>query len=343
MKILFFARLFYPHIGGVEKHVFEISQLLLKKGYEVSVITEKFDDSPEKEVYKGITIYRVAVGGEDWFKKFRVWQGVWKLSGVIRSADVVHCHDIFFWYLPFRLLFPKKHIYITFHGHEAYPISQKSIAVRKIAEKLSWGSLLVSDSLKKWYKANPTFVIYGAVAVDKTKKPVAILAKKKITISLVGRLDADRGVETYIAVLKELKKRKIDYTFTAYGDGPFRKELAKYGNTPGFVSDIEAKVKNTDIMFASSYLSIMEGLKSKKLLVATYENPLKRDCLLETPFTKYIIVSDDAKKIADRIIYLKEHKKEKDALVTDAYKWVSQQTWEKMTNVYLKLWHVAGK
>lgn len=40
MKILFFARLFYPHIGGVEKHLFEISTRLTAMGHEVTIVTE---------------------------------------------------------------------------------------------------------------------------------------------------------------------------------------------------------------------------------------------------------------------------------------------------------------
>ena len=43
MTIVFLARLFYPHIGGVEKHVLEISRILIEKGHKVSIVTEKHD------------------------------------------------------------------------------------------------------------------------------------------------------------------------------------------------------------------------------------------------------------------------------------------------------------
>jgi len=340
MKIIFLARLFYPHIGGVEKHAMEISKILLKKGSSVSVITEQLEGTKAKEEIDGITIYRVTAGGDDWFKKFRIWKGMWDLRDVIDEADIVHCHDIFFWYLPFRFLFPRKPVYTTFHGHEEYPISKKTIILRKLFEKLSRGTILVSDSLKKWYKANPTYVIYGAVYANKQKRIKEILVNKKLKIVLLGRLDADRGIETYIKVLNTLKINKILYEFSVLGDGPLRNRIEKYATRIGFVKNVDSYIQSADIIFSSSYLSILEALHLKKLVVAVYENPLKKDCLLETPFTKFIIASDNENIIYKKILYLMRHKQEKEKLLDSAYLWVSKQTWEKMSNAYLNLWNV---
>ena len=78
MTILFFARLFYPHIGGVEKHVLEIGKILIKKGHKIIVFTELHDKKLKlQERFEGIQVYRVPVGKDNWFKKFRIW---WWLS-----------------------------------------------------------------------------------------------------------------------------------------------------------------------------------------------------------------------------------------------------------------------
>ena len=107
MKIVFFARRFYPLIGGVEKHVWEISKALVKKGHDVVVITEASEEnSKQQEIIAGIKIHRISVGKDNWFRKLRVWQSLWKNRKLIISADVIHCHDVFFWYLPFRFLYP---------------------------------------------------------------------------------------------------------------------------------------------------------------------------------------------------------------------------------------------
>ena len=73
-KVLFLARRFHPYIGGVEKHVHEISKELIKKGYEITVITERIDKKlSEKEQYNGINIIRLPIGENNYYKKFFIW------------------------------------------------------------------------------------------------------------------------------------------------------------------------------------------------------------------------------------------------------------------------------
>lgn len=35
---------FYPNMGGVEEHIFNLSQCLLRKGYKVIVLTHSYQD-----------------------------------------------------------------------------------------------------------------------------------------------------------------------------------------------------------------------------------------------------------------------------------------------------------
>src|SRR5579859_5414795 len=152
MRILFLSRLFWPHIGGVEKHVMEISKILAKRGHTVTIITERYDKKlAEKEKMNGIIICRITTGKENKNKKFKIWKEMKRLQKIIQEADVVHCHDVFFWYLPFRFIYPQKPVYTTFHGYESYPIKKNAIRVRKLSEKLSWGNICIGDFIPKWY------------------------------------------------------------------------------------------------------------------------------------------------------------------------------------------------
>jgi glycosyltransferase involved in cell wall biosynthesis len=78
MNIIFLSRLFYPHIGGVEKHVFEISRRLVQQGHSITIISEKTDDSldnmtrEQRLVLKNVTLYYIPVK-EGKRKKFIVW------------------------------------------------------------------------------------------------------------------------------------------------------------------------------------------------------------------------------------------------------------------------------
>ncbi len=206
MTILFLSRLFYPHIGGVEKHVLEVSKLLIKNGHSVIVLTEKFEKGLlDTDETQGIKILRIDNGKDNWFKKFRIWKELWRKRNFINDADIIHCHDVFFWYLPFRFLYLNKPVYTTFHGYETrFPPSKRSIIIRKISKKLSLGNICVGDYIKKWYGTKPDYTTYGGVEIlpintNTTNKYQS--ANKRLKISFIGRLDKDTGIDIYLKVL----------------------------------------------------------------------------------------------------------------------------------------------
>lgn len=342
MRIVFFSRLFYPHIGGVERHVMEISKLLCKKGHDVTIVTEKYvSDLKTKEEIDGIHVYRIPVGGEDWFKKIRIWKELFRLKKIIVQADVVHCHDVFFWYLPFRFFYPHKSVFTTFHGYEtSYPPTQKAIIIRKISEKLSRGTLCIGDFIKKWYGAKPDLVTYGGILPSQTSKVQHKSQKHNahLKVSFIGRLSADTGLLFFKQVTQLLKNKKFAITLDIYGDGPLKKAIEQMGTMHGFIENISDAIAKTDIIFASSYLSILESLTQRKLVFSTYSNPLKEDYLRMAPFAKFIIIENDPEKMAEKIVFYSSHQMDANNLIEQGYIWAKNQTWEKVTEMYLSLW-----
>lgn len=59
MKIAQISPYFYPHLGGVESHVLELSRHLKDRGHELTVITTLLEDTVEEEEILGITVKRV--------------------------------------------------------------------------------------------------------------------------------------------------------------------------------------------------------------------------------------------------------------------------------------------
>src|SRR6185369_5906487 len=100
MKILFLSRRFYPDIGGVEKHVFEISKRLVQKGHTITIITES-QNPTQKKHDTGITVFHMPAFKEGKKKKLLIWQWLLRNHQIIQDADIVHCHDVFYWYMPF--------------------------------------------------------------------------------------------------------------------------------------------------------------------------------------------------------------------------------------------------
>jgi len=360
MTILFFARRFYPEIGGVEKHVLEIGKRLVKKGHRVAVITElekntngldyHLDSRSARLTGKigGIEIYRINAGKDDWFKKFRIWKELWRLRKIVLNADVIHCHDVFFWYLPFKILYFTKNVYTTFHGYEGNFIpKEKAIIMHKIAEVLSKGNICVGDFLKKWYGTKPTFVIYGAVDFKKnvTEEFNSTLAKINRVIFL-GRLEEETGILEYLKALSILKQRGTNLALDVYGDGSLKAESINYSkehglsvNFKGFVGNASEMIKDYEYVFCSRYLGILEAMICSKPVFAQYNNDIKEDYLKMAPFAPFISISRDEKEIAAS---LKNVISGKSKLNTDgAYGWVKDKTWENLVNVYLKLWSIS--
>ena len=342
MKILFITSSFRPQRGGVETHTWEVVQRLIEKGHDVIIITEKLPLHPSpqsRSEVKGFQkTYRLHFGDLGFFKKFRIWFEIFKHRQLIEQADIVHCHDVFFWYLPFRFLYPTKPVYTTFHGYETrFPPTKKAVLIRKLSEKLSWGTIAVGDYIRKWYGAKPDYVMYGAVEqfIDRphnqqTHKSIP----HKPKILLMGRLEKDIGIEMYIETLKILKRDKVPYSLKVCGDGSMRKKVEKYGKVHGFVNNINPFIKRADIIFASSYLSILEALSFGKPVVCVYNNPLKEDYLKMSPFAKFAHIENDPQEVALKI----EHKHIKIKNLSQLKDFLKSLNWNNITETYLELW-----
>lgn len=339
MKVLFFSRRFYPQIGGVEKHVLEIGTRLVKRGYEVTVVSESANEFSQKDKISGIKILRINAGKENKLKKFRIWVELFRNINLIRSADIIHCHDVFFWYLPFRFIFPFKKVYTTFHGYEGNAIpTKKAILMHKISEKLSYGNICVGEFFKKWYGTNPSYVIYGGVDESlldqgrKNKKPLK-------DIVFLGRLEEETGILKYLKTLKLLKDEGYNLEMDVFGDGSLSDKAKAYTsennlkvNFKGFIVNPERYLSDYKYVFVSRYLGILEALASKRPVFAEYNNEIKKDYLEMTPFSKYIFIFSKPQELFEM---LKEHR-----VMSSNFIRIRSHTWDNVSLDYLKLWQI---
>lgn len=59
MKIAQVTPYMYPHLGGVESHVLELSKCLKRRGHDVTIITTLLEGTKERETVEGIPVIRV--------------------------------------------------------------------------------------------------------------------------------------------------------------------------------------------------------------------------------------------------------------------------------------------
>ncbi len=344
MTVVFLTKYFYPHIGGVETHVLEVTKHLIQKGYKVTIITEELSSGYPKvklplspTVLSRLTIHHIPAGKDDWYKKFRIWSWLSHHQSILKDADVIHCHDVFFWYLPFRFIYRDKPVFTTFHGYEGvYPPAKRAIVIRKLSELLSKGNICIGEFIEKWYYTKANYITYGGVhpILSLYKKPSAEVIK----IAFLGRLEKDTGIELYADVIRQLREGDQKVEFTAIGDGSLRQEVETVGSVTGFTKGVEKEIPKYDFIFASSYLSILEAFIAKRLVFAVYDNPLKADYLRLTPFSKFLIIGNSSQEISIQIKYLLNKPERIKLLTSKAYAWAREQTWDRVADLYINLW-----
>ncbi len=347
MTIVFFSRYFYPHIGGVEKHVLNISKELIKKKHKVIVITEKsnFKDK-EIEQYKDITIYRIPITTSEKRKKFLIWKWLLLHRSIISDSDIVHAHDVFYWYLPFKMIYPSKKVYMTIHGYEGNKMpTRKSKISHKINAILSSGNISIGSFLEKWYGIKATYISYGAVAVQ-DKKPIISYPKKGVIKALfIGRLEPETGIMEYLKFIDLMRKDNISITIIIAGDGSLRNEAIEYVKVKkikatflGFVNDPQKYFSKVDIVFTSRYLGILESLLGKKRVYAFYNNAIKKDYLQMSSFSQFINIAKSIKQMRLLLLNDKANENLYKASINQGYAFALEQSWQKLTLLYIKLW-----
>ncbi len=335
-KILFLSRLYYPHIGGVEKHLLKISSLLVKEGFSVTIICEQHDKKLKlKEEIDSITIIRIPILSSEKKKKFEIWKWMINNRKFIKEFDVIHIHDVFFWIIPLLFSIERKKVFITFHGYEGYPTKFASKVQKKMASKYCSGSISVGDFINKWYGLASNAVIYGGVDRPKTAQN---LKKTEGSALFFGRLEQQTGIKEYYEAFLKLNKLK-SFKFNVIGNGTYGNYMTKISISQ-FKSDVSGDIRDSRFIFVSGYLSMLEAMVEKRLVFAVYSDPLKKDYLLLSPFAKNTEICSSTNEIVERVnYYLNNPKKEKEK-VENAYRWAKDQTWEKVVNTYKNIWTI---
>ena len=155
-----------------------------------------------------------------------------------------------------------------------------------------------------------------------------------------GRLDEQTGIRTYIDAFALLQKKFPKFSFCIVGEGELQNKVPKNAIYKGFQNNPEMYFNEFHFAFISRYLSMLEAFAAKRLVFAVYDNPVKEDYLRLAPFSNWMIISDNAKDLSERVEYYLHHPKEENLMIEKAYNWVTKQTWQKMADNYIRLWKI---
>ncbi len=356
--IVHLCRRFYPEIGGVEKHVYRISQEMIKDGHRVIIITlqpsditeesknvKKIFDDHQETKQNQLTIYRIhSTNNSSWQYKKSIWHWFLKNRQILKEADIIQVHDVFWWIIP---IYPwlRKKLFMTFHGYEQIPLTQKQKFWHQVAHKLTRASLAIGGFHEKWYGVKADIVCFGAVDSLMNTERKSKNIDNQLKILYLGRMEHDVGLMQYLRGLKKtidsgkIKKKII---LEIVGEGSLEKEAKKYvaeNNLPviflGKIENASSLIDHYDLLFASQYLVILEGLAVGKPIIAFAGNQFKEDYLLQTPFADWINIFSMSYELAEKILVTPNLK-----LVNKAQEWAKSQTWQKMVENYYQIWRL---
>lgn len=254
MKILQVHSFFYPHIGGSENYVLELSKQLKRKGHEVVIVTSKLKGDKEFENIEGMDVFRVPgiyLPNVPYFvfspKLFNV------LLNWARGFDIVHSHVRFFFSTNCVALFrriwkntrfvvtshttrPETQIHCLRHVRGLYEYTAGRFTVNSADIVIALDENIRNNLIS--YGAKPEKIRIIPNGVDTERFFPTKRKKGQIVIGYIGRLVKGKGVNYLIQAFKSIAKI-YDVKLNIVGDGAERTVFENMCKTPCLQGKIE--------------------------------------------------------------------------------------------------------
>ncbi|MCX8188106.1 MAG: glycosyltransferase family 4 protein [Nitrososphaeria archaeon] len=292
MRILMLSWEYPPNIiGGIARHVDELSKFLAKKNVEVTIITPEVSGAPLYEVKDNIRIFRVPI--QIPAPNFYTWifilnhffsKKIAQLTREDKTFDIIHAHD---WMtVPCSSeakLYTGSNFILTFHSLEFKRSQGSQTLESRMIESIEWwGSydaqkiIVCSDSMKKdvigRFNVPEEKLVIIPNGIDTTRLNITVNTSetrrkynvfwKETMILFVGRLTPQKGCEYLIRAMPHILG-KYNAKLVIVGDGPSRgfleSEVNRLGLSDrviftGFLPDDEMikLLKSTDVLVVPS-------------------------------------------------------------------------------------------
>ncbi|MEW6183420.1 MAG: glycosyltransferase family 4 protein [Bacillota bacterium] len=253
----------YPpnNVGGLARHVYDLSNALVRQGTEVLVFTCGTAGAPEVEDINGVRVYRVhpyTTGTPDfttWVMQFNValLERAFPTIERVRDVNVIHAHD---WLVAWaaRAL---KHAHrlplvATVHSTEFGRNNGLHNQTQRFISGVEWWlayeawriivcSRYMEGELKYVFQvpSDKLITIQNGVEPDNftmndnrvTREWYA--ATDEQIVFYIGRLVREKGVQVLLAAAPEILARHPRTKFVIAGKGPYESELRHYADRLG--------------------------------------------------------------------------------------------------------------
>jgi glycosyltransferase involved in cell wall biosynthesis len=233
---------YFPFMGGVETHVYEVSRRLVQQGFEVTVVTTNPDGNlPIEETREGVQIVRVAAWPRQ--RDFCVSPELYRLIAS-RRWDIIHCQGYHTLFTPLAMLAAWRAglpYVVSFHsgGHSSrLRNAVRGLQRRVLRPLLAHATRLVAVSnfeagffREKLKLSADHFVVIPNGAqlpqLENSGETGPETADAGPLILSVGRLERYKGHQRLISALPKVLEKYPAARLRIVGGGPYEPELQK--------------------------------------------------------------------------------------------------------------------
>ncbi|KAF2904665.1 hypothetical protein ILUMI_01507 [Ignelater luminosus] len=236
-KICMMSDFFYPNMGGVEEHIFNLSQCLISNGHKVIVITHSYGNrTGVRYMTNGLKVYYLPI---------RVLYNQCILPTMIcnipliryifirESVEIVHSHSAFSALAHEGLLIGNlMGLKTVFTDHSLFGFADASAVITNKLLEISLSGcnhcICVSHTgkentvLRARVDRQRVSVIPNAVDTYTFSPAPQLRSQTGITIVIVSRLVYRKGVDLLAQIISDISPKYPEVNFLIAGDGPKR-------------------------------------------------------------------------------------------------------------------------
>ncbi|CAI9723954.1 phosphatidylinositol N-acetylglucosaminyltransferase subunit A-like [Octopus vulgaris] len=228
---------FYPNMGGVESHIYQLSQCLIERGHKVIIATHRYEDRQGvRYLTNGLKVYYLPFYPiynqcilPSLFTSFPLLRDIF----IREKITIVHGHSAFST-LAHEAMFHAKTmgLRVVFTDHSLFGFADGSSILTNKVLTVSLAdcnhSICVSHTskentvLRSSVKPEMVSVIPNAVDCTKFIPDPSKQDTSKITIVVICRLVYRKGMDLLAGIIPDICKRYPNIQFIIGGEGPKR-------------------------------------------------------------------------------------------------------------------------
>ncbi|KAJ4762755.1 Phosphatidylinositol N-acetylglucosaminyltransferase subunit A [Rhynchospora pubera] len=239
-RILMVSDFFYPNFGGVESHIYYLSQCLLKRGHKVVIMSHAYGNrTGVRYITNNLKVYYIPWRPflmQNTLPTFYLTLPIIRTILIREKISIVHGHQAFSTLCHESLMHARTMgCKVVFTDHSLYGFADPgSIHMNKILQFTLADidhAICVSHTskentvLRSGIKPETVFVVPNAVDTAMFTPAPTQLARDEVVIVVISRLVYRKGADLLVEVIPEVCRLFPHVRFIIGGDGPKRVRL----------------------------------------------------------------------------------------------------------------------